>query len=70
MFPIKNGDKIDLLSWTTKNYLNSHTVAAPMSKRLHEVTGYINHNVGMEPEVSGKLYLTMNYYENFSLSGR
>ena len=53
MFPIKNGDKIDLLSWTTKNYLNSHTVAAPMSKRLHEVTGYINHNVGMEPEVSG-----------------
>jgi dolichyl-phosphate-mannose--protein O-mannosyl transferase len=48
VFPIKNGDKIDLLSWTTKNYLNSHTVAAPMSKRLHEVTGYINHNVGME----------------------
>ena len=52
VFPIKNGEKINLLSWTKKKYLNSHTVAAPVSKDLLEVTGYINHNVGMEPEVS------------------
>ena len=52
MFPIKNGAKVNLLSWTHQKYLNSHTVAAPVSKDLLEVTGYINHNVGMEPEVS------------------
>ena len=52
VFPIKNGTKINLLSWKTQKYLNSHTVAAPVSKDLLEVTGYINHNVGMEPEVS------------------
>ena len=51
-FPIKNGEKINLLSWTEPRwYLNSHTVAAPISKNLLEVTGYVNHNVGMEAEV-------------------
>ena len=54
VWPIKNGAKINLLSWTQKKYLNSHTVAAPVSKDLLEVTGYINHNVGMEPEVSNE----------------
>ena len=51
VFPIKNGERINLLSWTEQRYLNSHTVAAPVSKEQLEVTGYINHNVGMEAEV-------------------
>ena len=48
---INNGDRINLLSWTEKKFLNSHLVAAPVSKTLLEVTGYINHDVGMEAEV-------------------
>ena len=51
VFPIKQGDKVNLLNWKEKTYLNSHNVAAPISKKLHEVTGYVNHDVGMEPEV-------------------
>ena len=57
VFPIKNGTKINLLSWKTQKYLNSHTVAAPVSKDLLEVTGYINHNVGMEPELIWEVIL-------------
>ena len=49
---------INLLSWSEARYLNSHTVAAPVSKGLHEVTGYINHDVGMEAEVINNLKLT------------
>ena len=63
-----------ILSWSRSRssgrlLLNSHTVAAPMSKRSQEVSkcresifqrllynfqvsGYVNYNIGMEPEVS------------------
>jgi len=37
--------------------LNTHTVAAPLSKRSQEVSGYVNYNIGMEPEVIWRVIL-------------
>ena len=48
---LKHGDRVSLLNWKQKKYLNTHKVAAPISKKLTEVTGYINYNIGMEAEV-------------------
>ena len=49
--PIKNGDRIKLLSWGPYRLLNSHDVSAPISRRNQEVSGYIDHQIGMKQEV-------------------
>ena len=49
--PIRNGDLVQLLSWGPYRQLNSHDVVAPISISVQEVSGYIDHHVGMDPEV-------------------
>ena len=55
---IRNNSRVSLNSWSRGRrevQLNSHNVAAPLSRTQQEVSGYINYNIGMEPDVSGRL---------------
>ena len=40
-FPLLLGTRINLVNWEQDRYLNSHAVAAPLSKTKQEVTGYV-----------------------------
>jgi hypothetical protein len=52
---IRNGSLVFFSNWghtsAQQVLLNSHTVAAPLSRTQQEVSGYINYNIGMEPDV-------------------
>ena len=55
---IKNGTKISFVSWATHNKLNSHLVAAPITKTKQEVSGYISYkNGGLKEESKWELVL-------------
>jgi len=63
---IRQNASIYLISWSLSPggaLLNTHTVAAPFSKNSQEVSGYVNYNIGMEPDVVWRVILPPG--ENF-----
>ena len=55
---IENGTRISLISWATHNNLNSHLVAAPITKTKQEVSGFVPYkNGGLKQESKWELVL-------------